>query len=454
MTPVSTADGPEGTRGSNVSTAGAPTEGAVIGKVQPDSATTAPTATGATKRVAVGVSLILVGLALITVFADALSSTLNEAGVVDRRVVAFNSVLSLIGLISAGLGANVVLSPLLRGHGRWWLQALVFVAVVAIAGAYAWFIYAERPDSEYVEGELSSAEPFAHRVLISGGNGHRYYITFTPSGSLSAEVQLRGGGNPIVGVRQDNGVQVIEGVLVGDTTWTAVLRYLDGEGKYLVFVDSADPEKLTMSSQRWDRSLDVGRSRVGYVFDVAERGDHHDIRQAVFLRVESRRAGQPNPGVILRTATGTPIDNVPVGGDGTIFTKVPPGPYVVEVQGEPGQRYWITLDNENPDQQGTPPTTLPPGPAPSVPVPDVARRPEAEAVAKLTAAGFVVQSYAVCSNSLAQEGAPVGTTRQVVRAGGPAVGEEEVVGLDGVVIDTLPKGTHLDVKVFSGLPCR
>lgn len=36
---------------------------------------------------------------------------------------------------------------------------------------------------------------------------------------------------------------------------------------------------------------------------------------------------------------------------------------------------------------------------------------------------------------------------------GGVAGDEEIVSLDGVVVEDLPAGAQLDVKVFNGLPC-
>jgi hypothetical protein len=373
------------------------------------------------------------------VIGKAVTSTLDEVGIVDRREAVLAVLVSTLGAIAAGLGSGVIVKQL---AGRL-VATTVGILVLAVLVGLGWFLYTDRPNAEYVEGELSAKKPFAHRVLISGGNGYRYYITFTPAVSLSADIQLRGGGQPIAGVLTDRGAQVIEGVLVGNTTWTALLRHRDGQGKYVVFVDSAAPELLAVNGRALDRTLDVGRTRIGYIFEALGRDD-----QPVFLRVRARSPGQADPGVILRTDKGTPMGNVPPGGDGTIFTTIPAGSYVVEVQGEPGQAFTITLDSKNPQNPGELPVV--PAPNESAPVPNVAARPEAEAVSRLTAAGFVVQSYPVCSNRLALTNAPVGITRQVVRVNA-STRESEVVSDTRVVVPSLPKGTRLEVNIFNGL---
>jgi hypothetical protein len=394
---------------------------------------------------AAGGSLLVAGLGICAAIGKAITSTLDEFGVVDRRAAVGALLVSMLGAIAAALGSGVIAKEL-AGRRRM-LPILAGLLTLVALGGLGWFVYADRPNAEYVEGELSADHPFAHRVLISGGNGYSYYVTFTQAGSLSAEIQLRGGGQPIAGVLTDNRVQVIEAVLAGDTTWTALLGRHEGQGKYLVFVDSAAPERLVINGQPMNRTLDVGRTRTGFVFEVSERQDH----QSIFLSVKGRSPGQPNLGVVLRTDKGTPMANAPPGGDGTIFTTVSVGTYVVEVQGGPGQGFTLTLDNKNPKNPGQAPVV--PAPDESALVPDVAGRLESEAVSRLSAAGFVVQSYPVCSNRLAAAKTPIGTTRQVVRVNA-STGETEVISDTKVVVPSLPTGTRLDVKAFNGLACN
>jgi hypothetical protein len=398
----------------------------------------------AKKRAGGGVTA-AVGLTVVALAGRSVVSAFDEVGLVDRRVAGLGIGVAVIGAVVTALGARTAVSDWIgSGKQRWVRETAVFLAVTLTAAGAWWFVYVTRPDSEFVEGVLTVEDPFDHRVLISGGNGHLYFITFTPSGSLDAEVQLRGGGQQSVGTLQESGTQVIERVLVGDATWTAVMRHLDGEGGYLLFVDSAEPEQLIFGTEAAARAFEPGRTRAGYTFDVEQR-------QEVYVGVDAVTDADPAPGLVLRNSGGTTIDNVPAGGDGVIFTVVPKGAYVLEVLGQPAQRYRIVLSDRNPDD----PAARPPEPTSgSVAVPDVSRAPEQVAVRQLTEAGFTVQSYAVCSSSLAEEGAPTGTTRQVVQQGtGSASGEEEVVGLEGVVVGTLPASTPLDVKVFNGLPC-
>lgn len=385
------------------------------------------------------------GLTVVGIAGQAVVSAFSELGVVDRRVAALGIGVSIVGAVVAALGVRTAFRQwVIKGEHRWVRELIVFVAATGVAAVAIVFVYVTRPDSEFVEGTLAGDHPFDRRVLLSGGNGYVYFITFTPSGSLDAEVQLRGGGQMTVGTLRESGTQVIERVLVGDATWTAVMRHVSGEGGYLLFVDSAAPEHLVLGTESEVRAFDPERTRAGYTFEL-------DQRQDIYIEAEALHDRDPAPGLVLRTSGGTPIDNVPVGGDGVVFTTAPQGDYVLEVLGQPAQRYRLTLNDRNPHEPEERPPTPPSG---DLVVPDVSRAPEQEAVRELTEAGFVVQSYAVCSGSLAAEGASTGTTRQVVRQGtGSASGEEEIVGLEGVVVERLPALTQLDVKVFNGLPC-
>ncbi len=395
------------------------------------------------KRIAAGAGgmvLVVAGVGIATQLAEALNAGLEEIGTVDRRTVVVQFCASVLGALvvafGAGIGAKAAL-PEMSGFAQ--LLVAVLIALVVVGGSY--WILVERPDSEFVIGELDESEPFTQRVLVSGGSGHRYLVTLESSGTLRAEMRLRGAGRSIDGVLQEDGSILLEGVLVGSTTWTATLKYLEGDGKYRIFVDSAEPEKLTPDDSELQRGYSSGASRQSYTFDLSDR-------DSVFIEVEPL-AGALGPGLVLSDDNGTTYASAAEGTEkATIFTELPPGDYVLEVRGGASQSYSLVYNDADPD---APQTTAPTVPDEDVDVPDVARLPEAEAAAALTDAGFAVNSFAVCSSSL-QGPENAGLTRQVV-IGGTASDEVEVVGLEGVVVDRLPAGTPLDVKVSSGLPC-
>ena len=387
-----------------------------------------------------GGGMLLAGIALGWVGASALRDAFDSIGAVDRNIEAIRFVASLLGAIVAALGSSTLLKALLPRLQ--WIWNLTIAAVVAsvVMASTIWLVV-NRPEQEFMEGALTSGAPFATRTLLSGGNGFRYYVTFTPSESLKADLSIRGAGSSIPGELQPDGRTVVaEGVLVGDTTWTAQITYTGGTGRYLLYVNSAGPEELTMSPAQLARAFDAGRSRAGYVFVATEDTD-------VYLHVESTNTATASPGMLLRDSDGTPIDNVPIGGNGTIFTKIRAGTYVLAVQGATDQRFGIVFDATNPSNPADKPTDR-------VTVPDVSNKPGQDSSNALTDAGFVVQTVPVCSDSLAASGAAEGTTRQVVLAGAPTAAEEvEVVSAKSVKVADLPVGTVLDIKTFNGKSC-
>lgn len=391
-----------------------------------------------------GGGLVVLGLAIALLTADAIVSSLDSSGAVDRKIETIRFTATLLGAVVAGLGANTMLKAVVPKLTWWWQLAIAIVLMGVIVVSTTWF-FVERPDQELVEGELSPDDPFEERVLVSGGNGYRYFVTLERSGTLQAQLRVQGIGSPIPGVVQEDGRIVAEGVLVGDATWTLLLSYVEGAGKYRVFVDSAGPESLTMNEEPINRAFDTGRSRAGYTFSLPRE-------TSVFLQVESANQQAPTPGMLLRESDGTPIENVAIGEDGLIFTRVPRGDYVLAVIGSQNQRFRLTFDDRDPDSGVTAPSI--PDPT-EVVVPNVFGLPEQNAVAELSDAGFVVQTVPVCSNSMAADGATVGTTRQVVLSGATSPADEvEIVGEAGVRRNNLDSGTALDVKTFNGLPCE
>ena len=263
-----------------------------------------------------------------------------------------------------------------------------------------------------------------------------------------------GRGTPIEGVVQPDGKIVAEGVLVG-STWTAKVSLLSGEGRWMLFVDSARPRTLHGPTEKLTTSLEAERTRAGFVF--ASRRP-----TTARITVASDDPGHATPGLGLRDAGGGLWDAVPPGGTGQVESAIPKGSYVIEVQGEPGQAFTLSfvLDDtgmgvtEEPAPPSTSEPTQGPDAPPNVAVPDVSMEPATAAALELAAAGFVVETVPVCSNSLFAQGAEVGTTRQVVLAGASSVHDEvEVVGKAGVTTPELPRGSSVVLKSFSGLAC-
>ena len=109
----------------------------------------------------------------------------------------------------------------------------------------------------------------------------------------------------------------------------------------------------------------------------------------------------------------------------------------------------LDVNKETPPAERTPSPAETPLPA-NVQVPNVFGKNPAVAVGMLRELGFAVNDVRVCSSK------PVDTVRQVVFDNGARPGSpEEIIVVDeqGVVINSLPAGTALLVKVSNGAPC-
>lgn len=412
---------------------------------------------------------VVVGLLLVLgVLADVAARVLVERGYVDRdlELVRIGSAV-LLGA-AAALGSDMALV-------RWTdfgtaARAGVAALVLLVVGGVVWFLRSGGVDQEYQTGTISSAEPWAHRPLLTGGNGYRYYISLDRHpDSMRARMELRGAGIPIEAELQDDGSLVAEGVLPGDATWTALIQLIEGEGRYMLYVDSTPPTPLTVPHAERATRFEDGRTSAAFIFTTEDTG-------WATIDVESRGDPAPEtPGLYVRDSRGRLWASSPAAVDDPVRTELPAGVYVIEVRGEAGQAFALELtvaDSVGPAPGGQPgiepqPSPDPvdpvdPGPAPGpgvveptlVAVPDVARAPAPDAERALAEAGFVVETIPVCSTSFAAADAAVGDTRQVVLAGATSVETEvEVVGADGVTMSELPAGSALVVKSFSGVPC-
>ncbi|GIG23578.1 hypothetical protein Cch01nite_43020 [Cellulomonas chitinilytica] len=428
-------------------------------------------------------------LAVVLVLMQQSLKAVDDSGIVDRDFEQLRIAVALLG----GLAVAVTTHKLLGWNALSAAWQNLIAVVVGVAVVAVTVLVGRGGDQEFVLGRLDGQHPFAQRTLLSGGSGYRYYITLEgyPK-EMSARLQLRGSGTPIEGEKQNDGTVVAEGVLTGDATWTALVTLLTGEGPYRLYVDSAPPMRLDGPSDSRAASFDAGRTRAGFVFESDGRWSTAHIH----VRSAGGAAVQDTPGLALKDDRGRLWATAPLRGTGSVDTTIPRGSYVVEVQGAvAGQGFTLSLDLEpaasgaSPDPSepagptgpstpaptatSTPVPTVPSTPVPTVPstpaptepstpvtaddvaVPDVAGQPATDAAHALTDAGFVAEVVTVCSTSLHTEGAPVGTTRQVVLAGATSTSEEvEVVAKDHVVIPVLPRGTVLTVKSYSGLPCR
>lgn len=432
-------------------------------------------ATGKSGKTALGVVLIVAGLGLVLGAWRGVLSALDATGLVDEVIEQWRLVGAFAGAALTALGAKGILGAWanrIPPPWQWVLASAVFLTVLAPA---LWFLLV-RPDQEYVEGEISEDQPFAKRTLLTGTNGSRYFITLDTSPELSATFSIRGAGREIFGVA-DRGRVVADSVLAGNVTWTVVIKSLKGDGKYMLYVDSVEPHELEISDKAVEHSFDPLLSRASFIFQV---GDGSASTAEVFVRVRAVTEDEADPGWTLRSSSGTTIAHKLIEDETKPFTvnqethaEVPSGTYVLDVFGAVGQRFELTVNDGVP---GTPrPTSTPmptptpdPGPGP-VPQPDLVavpveaqyRAPGTAVVSALVGAGFVVQTVPVCSNSFAADDLPVGATRQVVKSGAATISDEvEIIGASGLNTanlaegNALPRGSRLDVKTFSGLPCN
>lgn len=358
-------------------------------------------------------------------------------------------------------GADMVLKswPKMKVHWR----IVISLSIAAAAFGLTIWVLLDRPNQEFVQGEISDETPFATRTLLSGKNGSRYYITLDTVPGLTGKFSIRGAGQEIPGSLSD-GRLVAEGVLAGDATWTVVITSLEGSGKYLLYVDSVEPERLSISPEAQTRGFDPGRARSSFVFDVKSGSDG---KGAIFVQVRSPDEDDPSPGWALRSSQGITIANEAAEDKSNnstesrnLFTTVVPGEYVLEVFGTVGQQFEVTVNDRNPEAPDEAPAIPSDSPEP-IPPSVQFQAPGSDVVTALIGAGFVAQSVPVCSNSFAAAGLPVGSTRQIVKSGAATAADEVVIldenGLNTANLgdgNTLPKGTRLDVKTFSGLPCQ
>lgn len=411
-----------------------------------------------------GVGLVLGGIGLMVAAFGGVLSTIDATGIVDENVEWWRFVVAVVSAVMTAVGTDVLLRTWDAFPRGWQVTLAVLVGLITIVPA-AWLLL-NRPNQEFVQGEISEDTPFAKRTLLSGENGSRYFITLDTVPGLTAKFSIRGAGQEIAGIASDGRV-VAEGVLSGDATWTVVITPLQGSGKYLLYVDSVEPERMSVGEEVQARSFEPGRARSSFVFDLHPASGG---KAEVFVQVRAAVDDESNPGWTLRSSQGITIDHKvvedkskPFTVDQSTFTKVLPGEYVLDVFGTVGQQFELIVNDRDPDNPSQPAPEPTPGGLVAIPAGVEFQAPGSDVVTALVGAGFVVQNVPVCSNSFAAADPPipVGATRQIVKSGAATIAEEvEILGDNGLNSanlgegDTLPRGTRLDVKTFNGLPCE
>jgi len=290
-------------------------------------------------------------------------SAIDATGIVDENVEWWRFLAAIVSAVMTAVGTDVLLRTFNRFPRIW--QAIIAVLAGAITLAPAAWLLINRPNQEFVLGEISEETPFAKRTLLSGENGSRYFITLDTVPGLTAKFSIRGAGQEVAGIASDGRV-VAEGVLSGDTTWTVVITPLQGSGKYLLYVDTVDPERMSLSADVQARSFEPGRARSSFVFDLRPVSGG---KAEVFVQVRASVTEESNPGWTLRSSRGITIDHKvvedeskPFTVDQSTFTKVLPGEYVLDVFGTVGQQFELTVNDRDPANPSQPaPEPMPGG---------------------------------------------------------------------------------------------